>query len=75
MEAQEIIGALRARGMSQRVIAERTGLSQGAISHIETGRRKNVMSSTKDQLSALYDEAKDLPVKPTPATPSTEVAA
>lgn len=67
MDAQEIIGALRAKGLSQRVIAERTGLSQGAISHIETGRRKDVKSSTEKLLLAALEDVKDLPSTPSEA--------
>ncbi|MDN7894504.1 helix-turn-helix transcriptional regulator [Burkholderia cepacia] len=56
MDAKEIIGLLRSRGLSQKQIAEKCGLSQGAISHIETGRRKNVLLTTHQQLQRLCDE-------------------
>lgn len=56
MDGKEIVSALRALGMSQREIGERCGLSQGAISHIETGRRKNLFASTERALEALYRE-------------------
>ncbi|WP_186098255.1 helix-turn-helix domain-containing protein [Burkholderia gladioli] len=56
MEGKELVSALRALGMSQREIGERCGLSQGAISHIETGRRKNLFAATERSLEALYRE-------------------
>ncbi|MCM2493063.1 helix-turn-helix domain-containing protein [Burkholderia glumae] len=56
MEAQQLVSLLRERGLSQKEIAKRSGLSQGAISHIETGRRKNVMASTLRQLESLAAE-------------------
>lgn len=59
LDAKQIISALRDRGFSQKVIASKTGLSQGAISHIETGRRKNVLASTLLQLERLYAETSD----------------
>lgn len=69
MEGKELVSALRARGMSQREIGERCGLSQGAISHIETGRRKNLFAATQRSLEALYREKLeegDAPTDPTP---------
>lgn len=56
MDAKELVGLLRSRGLSQNQIAEKCGLSQGAISHIETGRRKNVFLTTHQQLQRLCDE-------------------
>jgi transcriptional regulator with XRE-family HTH domain len=56
MDAIDVIRELRKRGLSQQTIAARTGLSQGAISHIETGRRKNVFATTRDKLVDLYKE-------------------
>lgn len=56
MDAIDAIRDLRRHGLSQQTIAHRTGLSQGAISHIETGRRKNVFATTRDRLLALHAE-------------------
>ncbi|KVD81904.1 hypothetical protein WS62_23395 [Burkholderia sp. ABCPW 14] len=56
MDAKQLIIALRKHGLSQTAIAEKCGLSQGAISHIEIGRRKNVLLSTQQQLERLYAE-------------------
>lgn len=55
MEGKELVLALRALGLSQREIGEGCGLSQGAISHIETGRRRNVLASTERALGLLYE--------------------
>lgn len=56
MDAKQLIIALRKRGKSQKTIADECGLSQGAISHIETGRRKNVLATTQKKLERLYAE-------------------
>ncbi|TAM50197.1 MAG: XRE family transcriptional regulator [Paraburkholderia sp.] len=56
MEAIDLIRELRRLGLTQQSIAKRSGLSQGAISHIETGRRKNVFAVTRDKLAALLHE-------------------
>lgn len=55
MEAIDLIRKLHEHGLSQQAIADRTGLSQGAISHIETGRRKRVFVTTRDALMVLYE--------------------
>lgn len=57
MEALELVLALRGLGLSQKEVADLCGLSQGAISHIETGRRKNVFSVTQKSLERAYSEA------------------
>jgi transcriptional regulator with XRE-family HTH domain len=56
MDAQQLVSSLRKMGLSQKDIAEKCGMSQGGISHIETGRRKNVLATTKEQLDKLYLE-------------------
>ncbi|WP_053567908.1 helix-turn-helix domain-containing protein [Caballeronia cordobensis] len=56
MDARQLVVSIRKRGLSQEEIAERCGLSQGAISHIETGRRKDVRATTKDSLVRLHEE-------------------
>lgn len=58
MDAIDLIRELRSRGLSQQAIAERCGLTQGAISHIETGRRKNVFVTTRDRLAALLEDVR-----------------
>jgi len=56
MDARQLVVSIRKQGLSQEQIAARTGLSQGAISHIETGRRKNVFATTKERLQQLHAE-------------------
>ncbi|WP_429498916.1 helix-turn-helix domain-containing protein [Robbsia andropogonis] len=68
MDTKTIIVELRKRGLSQRQIADACGLTQGAISHIETGRRKNVFASTRDALVELLGKT------PTPEPTTGEVA-
>ena len=41
LSAQQLIGVMRDLGMSQKEIGEASGITQSAVSHIETGRRKN----------------------------------
>lgn len=55
MDTKTVITQLRGLGMSQAAIAAECGLSQGAISHIETGRRKDVRASTHEKLVALLE--------------------
>ncbi|MBN9116834.1 MAG: helix-turn-helix transcriptional regulator [Pandoraea sp.] len=69
MDAQQLVLALKALGLSQKEIAEKCQLSQGAISHIETGRRTNVFASTKEQLQRLYDDITKADVGETPPSP------
>lgn len=61
LEAKQLVTLLRGRGLSQKQIAQRCGVTQGAISHIETGRRKNVLASTQRQLETLAAETADIP--------------
>jgi transcriptional regulator with XRE-family HTH domain len=56
MDAKELIAGLRAVGLSQKDIGGACGLSQGAISHIETGRSKGVLFETHQKLETLYAE-------------------
>ncbi|MDR8400085.1 helix-turn-helix transcriptional regulator [Paraburkholderia sp. USG1] len=56
MDARQLVVSIRKQGLTQEQIAERTGLSQGAVSHIETGRRKNVFATTKERLEKLHTE-------------------
>ncbi len=61
MNAQEIVLALRAQGWRQQAIARRVRLSQGAISHIQQGRGKDVMASTYQRLLKLYESVVNAP--------------
>ncbi len=61
MNAQEIVLALRAQGWRQQAIAKRVRLSQGAISHIQKGRGKDVMASTYARLLKLYESLPNMP--------------
>jgi transcriptional regulator with XRE-family HTH domain len=56
MDAQQLVVSIRKLGLSQEQVAQRVGMTQGAISHIETGRRKDVRATTKDSLVALHAE-------------------
>ncbi|SAK88693.1 hypothetical protein AWB77_04811 [Caballeronia fortuita] len=54
MDAKELVTALRGFGLTQREIGESCDLSQGAISHIETGRIKSVLVENYKKLEAFY---------------------
>lgn len=56
MDSKELVRALRELGLSQRQIGEACDLSQSAISHIQTGRRKNVRATTENALERLYEK-------------------
>lgn len=58
MDTRTVIAELRGLGKSQAAIAAECDLSQGAISHIETGRRKDVRASTHERLVAALERAK-----------------
>ncbi|HEM8998846.1 TPA: helix-turn-helix transcriptional regulator [Burkholderia cenocepacia] len=60
MDAKQTVSRAMEHGMSQREIANLTGLSQGEISHIRTGRRKNVLSSTLKKLDVLAAHVESL---------------
>ncbi|MFA9439435.1 helix-turn-helix domain-containing protein [Uliginosibacterium sp. sgz301328] len=53
LTAQQLVLKIRSHGLSQAEIARRAGLSQGAVSHIETGRRKQVYAHTLDSLRRI----------------------
>lgn len=50
LTAQQLIGVMRDLGMSQKEIGEASGITQSAVSHIETGRRKNALGTTEREL-------------------------
>ncbi|MDH1299703.1 helix-turn-helix transcriptional regulator [Achromobacter sp. GD03932] len=58
MDTKTVIAELRGLGKSQAAIAAECELSQGAISHIETGRRKDVRASTHERLVSALEKAK-----------------
>lgn len=62
-----MISELRHLGKSQAAIAAECGLTQGAISHIETGRRKDVRMSTHEKLVAALAKARAELAYPAPA--------
>lgn len=56
MEAKDYVHAVRAAGLTQAQIAERTGIPQPTISKIERGDVKDVMSKNYRALQALHAE-------------------
>lgn len=57
MEPKELVGHIRQIGnLTQQQVAERTGLKQGAISKIERGEVRDVMSRHYRALQALLSE-------------------
>jgi transcriptional regulator with XRE-family HTH domain len=56
MEARDFISDLLAKGLTQAVIAERTGIPQPTISKVVTGRVSDVLSTNYRKLEALHTE-------------------
>ena len=56
MEAKDYLLAIRAHGLTQVQVAERTGIPQPTISKIERGDVTDVMSKTYRALTTLYQE-------------------
>jgi len=56
MEAKDYVLAIRARGLTQTEVAEKTGIPQPTLSKIERGDVKDVMSKNYRALQALHDE-------------------
>lgn len=54
MEARDFVSAIRAYGLTQAQIAERTGIPQPTISKIERGDVSDVMSKSYRALQALH---------------------
>lgn len=54
MEAQDYVVAIRAHGLTQAQIAEKTGIPQPTISKIERGDVADVMSKNYRALQALH---------------------
>ncbi len=61
MNTQTALSILRQRGMTQAEIAAAIGLTQGAISAIEVGRRKDVRLSTYQKLIDLVNQKIPVP--------------
>lgn len=66
MDTKTAIAELRSLGYSQAAIADSCGLSQGAISHILTGRRKDIRASTHERIIAALERARHSQTIPTP---------
>jgi transcriptional regulator with XRE-family HTH domain len=56
MTPQEYLKAIRATGMTQAEVAEKTGITQSQISKLERGDVDDVLSKNYLALQALYDE-------------------
>lgn len=56
MEARDYVDAIRATGLTQVEIEERTGIPQPTISKIERGAVGDVMSKNYRALQQLYEE-------------------
>jgi len=69
MEAKDYVEAIRAHGLTQVQIAEKTGIPQPTISKIARGDVADVMSRNYRALQALHTElgATQPPVMPEPA--------
>lgn len=70
MEAKDYVLAIRAYGLTQTEVAEKTGIPQPTISKIERGDVEDVMSKNYRALQALHDEL----VKTKPATETAKAA-
>ena len=67
MNTQTALSILRQRGMTQAEIAAAIGLTQGAISAIEIGKRKDVRLSTYQKLIDLVKQPIDSTSEPADA--------
>lgn len=56
MEPRELVQAIKAKGLTQKQIEERTGIPQPTVSKIERGDVSDVMSRSYRALLALHDE-------------------
>jgi len=63
MEAKDYVQAIRAAGLTQAQIAERTGIPQPTISKIGRGDVEDVMSKNYRALQALHAEVVATPAK------------
>lgn len=56
MEARDYVNALLELGLTQAVIAERTGIAQPTISKVGRGEVADVLSRNYRKLQALHEE-------------------
>lgn len=56
MEAKDLVLAIRAFGLTQAEVTEKTGIPQPTISKIERGEVEDVMSKNYRALLALHEE-------------------
>lgn len=56
MEAKDYVLAIRAFGLTQTEVAEKTGIPQPTLSKIERGDVKDVMSKNYRALQALHSD-------------------
>lgn len=73
MEARDYILAIRATGLTQAQVAERTGIPQPTISKIERGDVLDVMSRNYRALAALHAELIGAEVAPDPGPKTAAV--
>ena len=63
MEAKDYLTAIRAHGLTQAQVAERTCIHQATISKVERGDVADVMSRNYRALQALYAELNPAPAE------------
>lgn len=56
MTPQQLVLAIKAKGLTQKRIEQRTGITQPTISKIERGAVRDVMWRNYSALVALHDE-------------------
>jgi len=70
LEPREYVEALTAAGLTQKQIADVTGIPQPTVSKVLTGRSKDVLSRNYLALKAAYQAMKEgkltLPIEPAP---------
>lgn len=64
MQLTNLATVRKARGMTQCDLADATGLTPAAISHLETGRRNARPSTTRLLAMLLYTSVEDLTADP-----------
>jgi transcriptional regulator with XRE-family HTH domain len=67
MDPKKLIEALEAAGISQLVIAQKCGISQGYVSQLKNGKRKRISHTVGEALKTFHAEI--LPADATPCTP------
>ena len=76
MEAKDYVLAIRAHGLTQAQIFEKTGIPQPTISKIERGEVADVMSRNYRALQTLHEELTNPPqATAEPAQAATETVA